>query len=265
MANPASPCWQLHGQDADGSPPQARLFRKRLPAAQLPRLEAEVEGLAALAPVAGELVLPRVLGWGLVAGGTQAELRLEWLDLGGDGPDGWAALGEGLAQMHRRARGAAFGWQGDRFIGAGPQLGGWSENWGQFFAERRLAPQFSLAAHQGLHWPGSGALLKRVPLWLNGHGAEPVLVHGDLWAGNAGVIGDGRGCLFDPAVSYSDREVDLAMAQLFGGFPRHFLMPTKSNGRYRQGTGSGGMFTTSSICLTTPTSLAVLTSRSAAG
>lgn len=94
MANPASPCWQLHGQDADGSPPQARLFRKRLPAAQLPRLEAEVEGLAALAPVAGELVLPRVLGWGLVAGGTQAELRLEWLDLGGDGPDGWAALGE---------------------------------------------------------------------------------------------------------------------------------------------------------------------------
>ena len=206
-----------------GHPPQARLFRKRLPAAQLPRLEAEVEGLAALAPVAGELVLPRVLGWDLVAGGTQAELRLEWLDLGGDGPEGWAALGVGLAQMHRRARGAAFGWQGDRFIGAGPQLGGWGENWGQFFAERRLAPQFALAAKRGLHWPGRGALLKRVPSWLNSHGAEPVLVHGDLWAGNAGVIGDGRGCVFDPAVSYSDREVDLAMALLFGGFPPAFF------------------------------------------
>jgi fructosamine-3-kinase len=46
-----------------------------------------------------------------------------------------------------------------------------------------------------------------------------VLVHGDLWVGNAGVLSDGRGCLFDPAVSYSDREVDLAMAQLFGGVP----------------------------------------------
>ncbi|MFZ4804199.1 MAG: fructosamine kinase family protein [Synechococcus lacustris] len=211
------------GQAPEGQAPQGRLFRKLLPATQLPRLEAEAEGLAALALVAGELVLPRVHGCGLVAGGTQAELLLEWLDLSGGGSAGWAALGGGLAQMHRRGSGEAFGWRGDRFIGAGPQLGGWSENWGQFFAERRLAPQFALAAQRGLHWSGSGALLQRLPTWLNGHGAEPVLVHGDLWAGNAGVLADGRGSLFDPAVSFSDREVDLAMAQLFGGFPKTFF------------------------------------------
>jgi fructosamine-3-kinase len=59
--------------------------------------------------------------------------------------------------------------------------------------------------------------------WLNGHGAEPCLVHGDLWSGNAGLLASGGGALFDPAVYRGDREVDLAMAQLFGGFPTAFF------------------------------------------
>ena len=52
---------------------------------------------------------------------------------------------------------------------------------------------------------------------------DPCLVHGDLWPGNAGVLRDGRPCLYDPAVSYSDREVDLAMARMFGGLPEAFF------------------------------------------
>ena len=55
------------------------------------------------------------------------------------------------------------------------------------------------------------------------HGAEPCLVHGDLWAGNGALLVDGRGAIFDPAVYWGDREVDLAMAHLFGGFPACFF------------------------------------------
>jgi fructosamine-3-kinase len=62
-----------------------------------------------------------------------------------------------------------------------------------------------------------------VPAWLAGHPAEPCLVHGDLWSGNASLLAGGGGALFDPAVYRGDREVDLAMAQLFGGFPPAFF------------------------------------------
>ena len=58
--------------------------------------------------------------------------------------------------------------------------------------------------------------------WLNRHAPQPCLVHGDLWAGNAAVLEDGRGLLIDPASWWADREVDLAMTQLFGGFTRRF-------------------------------------------
>jgi hypothetical protein len=62
-----------------------------------------------------------------------------------------------------------------------------------------------------------------VPEWLDQHAVDPCLVHGDLWSGNAGVLVDGRAALFDPAVYRADREVDLAMARLFGGIPRAFF------------------------------------------
>jgi fructosamine-3-kinase len=70
---------------------------------------------------------------------------------------------------------------------------------------------------------GGQALLERVPDWLDGHAAEPCLVHGDLWSGNAAIDSTGHGVIFDPAVHRADREVDLAMARLFGGFPAPFF------------------------------------------
>jgi len=50
----------------------------------------------------------------------------------------------------------------------------------------------------------------------------PALLHGDLWHGNTGFV-EGRPALFDPAVHYGDPECDLAMADLFGGFPPTFF------------------------------------------
>jgi fructosamine-3-kinase len=71
--------------------------------------------------------------------------------------------------------------------------------------------------------PGATRLLEALPAWLGRHQPEPCLVHGDLWGGNAGLLAAGGAAIFDPAVYRGDREVDLAMARLFGGFPATFF------------------------------------------
>ncbi len=213
-----------------------RLFAKTNAAQALPLLEAEAEGLQALRAVAvAGLVIPEPLHCGLA--GDRALLLLEWLELEHrPGKRAWAAAGGALARLHRRSAAGdpgAFGWARDNFIGSGPQPNGWCEDWGRFFAERRLGSQLCLAAAGGRPLRGASALLECTPDWLNAHGAIPCLVHGDLWSGNAGVLtaaagspdpgAAGPAALFDPAVHRGDREVDLAMAHLFGGFPPAFF------------------------------------------
>lgn len=221
-----------------------RLFAKTNRLAALPLLRAEAHGLEALAAEAGELVIPQPLA--CEALGDRALLLLDWLPLAGAGPSlpgspgsapppfashanpaqAWGRFGAALAELHRRSLASSdgrFGWQQDNFIGSGPQANGWLAGWGEFFAERRLGPQLLLAARAGRPLRQAEALLARLPAWLDQHGAGPCLVHGDLWSGNGGLLQDGRGSLFDPAVYRGDREVDLAMARLFGGFPAPFF------------------------------------------
>jgi fructosamine-3-kinase len=210
-----------------------RLFAKTNRADRLPLLEAEAEGLAALARVApADLVIPEPLAWGLA--GTEAVLVLPWLDLahrgGGDSAGAWAECGANLARLHRLSLQSAaaetargFGWSRDNFIGASPQPNGWREDWCVFFSDCRLQPQLRWLSRKGSPMRGTDLLLERLPSWLEGHAAEPCLVHGDLWSGNAGLLAGGAGSLFDPAVHRADREVDLAMARLFGGFPEAFF------------------------------------------
>lgn len=209
------------------------LFAKTNQAAKLPLLEAEAEGLLALAKVAPlGLVIPTPLALGVA--GDQAVLVLPWLALGQDRAEAgaWAACGANLARLHRRSRHASpgegdasrgFGWCQDNVIGATPQRNDWRESWGSFFAECRLRPQLQGLVDKEIALGDAESFLARLPGWLDGHGAEPCLVHGDLWRGNAGLLAGGEGCLFDPAVYLGDREVDLAMAQLFGGFPAAFF------------------------------------------
>ena len=200
----------------------------------MPLLEAEADGLAALAVAADGSGLtvprPRMLG----RCGDQALLVLEWLELSSSASSsGWRRLGRALACLHRASleRSCApgdrcdgsFGWIRDNVIGATPQANGWLQDWGLFFARRRLAPQLAMLAHRGESLRGAERLLEQVPLWLSAHRPEPVLVHGDLWSGNASLLAGGGAALFDPAVHRADREVDLAMARLFGGFPPEFF------------------------------------------
>ncbi len=203
-----------------------RLFAKTNTAVALPLLQAEVDGLEALRrAAAGELVIPAPLHCDLEDG--TALLTMDWLDLGSrSGGEAWEAAGAALARLHRRSlewcpAGPAFGWSRDNFIGSGPQPNGWSQDWGRFFTEQRLEVQLRIAGGRGRRFSGAERLLARTADWLNGHGADPCLVHGDLWSGNTGLLGQGpvRAALFDPAVYRGDREVDLAMARLFGGLP----------------------------------------------
>jgi fructosamine-3-kinase len=169
---------------------------------------AEREGLAALR--AAGVRAPEPVAHGVAAG--QAYLLLEYLDL--DGRQDFAALGRMLAEAHRKA-GPRFGWHRDNYIGATPQHNAWCEDWREFWMERRLRPQLERAESNGF-----SISLPSLQL-LDGHKPQPSLLHGDLWRGNAGFTADGP-VLFDPAVYYGDREADLAMTELFGGFPREF-------------------------------------------
>jgi fructosamine-3-kinase len=209
------------------------LFVKTSRGDALPLLETEAEGLDALRRCAdpGALEVPEPLACGLA--GPRAVLVLPWLVLGGSGDMGWRHLGAALAGLHRssRTRSAApgdrpgrFGWMRDNFIGSGPQANGWDDDWARFFAERRLRPQLERLERSGTRLRHAERLLQRLPALLGGHGAEPCLVHGDLWSGNAALLEDGRGAVFDPAIHRADREVDLAMARMFGGFPEAFFI-----------------------------------------
>jgi len=237
--------WRLRLESRGPGP--SCLFAKTNRPGALPLLEAEADGLAALAAAAegSGLVVPQPLALGLV--GAEAVLVLPWLDLGlGPGADptrAWAAVGAGLARLHRRSllaplrpgdRLGAFGWCCDNAIGTAPQANGWMVQWGRFFAERRLAPQIESLARSGRPMEGGDALLGRLDQLLEGHEPEACLVHGDLWSGNLdGLVGCSQpglagspmavGALFDPAPYRGDREVDLAMARLFGGVPPAFF------------------------------------------
>jgi fructosamine-3-kinase len=209
------------------------LFAKTNRVEQGPLLEAEAEGLRALAQVAPPgLRIPTPLALGRA--GEEAVLVLPWLELarGTPGPGAWATFGANLARLHRRSLKRApentrdlpgFGWDRDNFIGASPQINGWNGSWGLFFTECRLGPQFRWLARKGLPLAGADRLLERLPSWLDGREVEPCLVHGDFWSGNGSLLADGGASVFDPAIYRGDRETDLAMARMFGGFPEAFF------------------------------------------
>ena len=171
---------------------------------------AEADGLAALRAAGCRAPEPIALG----SAGANAYLVLEFLELRSHGD--FAALGTMLAALHRR-QAERFGWARDNYIGSTPQPNRWCESWSMFWREQRLEPQLALAAKNGyrLDVPPMGKLLA-------GHAPAPSLLHGDLWSGNAGFLADGAPVLFDPAVYYGDREADLAMTELFGGFAPQF-------------------------------------------
>ena len=137
---------------------------------------------------------------------------------------GWRRLGSGLAELHR-TREPQFGLPADNYIGLNPQRNGLADDWGRFFVEQRLGFQVSLVEDIEIRERFQSTLEARGELladYLDTHCSHPAPVHGDLWNGN--VMHDRRGdvWLIDPAVYCGDREVDIAMTEMFGGFPAVF-------------------------------------------
>jgi protein-ribulosamine 3-kinase len=196
-----------------------RYFLKLNDARHHPMFAAEVAGLDAIAAT-GTLRVPQPIVHGISDG--QSYLVLEYLELG---PRGDArSLGEQLAALHR-CPAPQFGLAQDNFIGTTPQPNGWQDNWIEFWREQRLGFQLRLAAKNGYSGQLSSLgekLLKVLPAFFECYTPRPSLLHGDLWSGNHAFLKNGTPTIFDPATYYGDRECDLAMTELFGGFPESF-------------------------------------------
>jgi fructosamine-3-kinase len=202
---------------------QQRYFVKVNQASKAPMFAAEALGLQEMAAY---IRVPRPLCWGTAS--VQSYLVLEWIDLGrsrsvsfAESPN-WTEMGQRLAALHRATHPQGFGWHQDNTIGETPQLNYWTQSWAEFFAKYRIGHQLTLAVQKGVHFAEAEALLQAIPKVLAGHDPKPSLVHGDLWSGNAAFDTAGAPVIFDPATYYGDREVDLAMTGLFGGFPDAF-------------------------------------------
>ena len=194
-------------------------FVKINQANRIAMFEAEALALSQIAATKS-IRVPHPVCWGTVDG--SAYIVLEWLDFGYGDHQAWEEMGRNLAALHRVTHPHSFGWEQPNTIGSTPQINSWKTSWLEFFTEHRLSYQFQLSHRKGGRFPQEEKLLAALPEILAGHEPQPSLVHGDLWSGNAAITQQGEAVIFDPAAYFGDREVDIAMTQLFGSFPANF-------------------------------------------
>ena len=194
-------------------------FVKLNSASEVVMFEAEALGLKQMLTTA-TIRVPKPICWGTAA--SSAYIVLEWLKLGSGGNSSWQEMGRQLAAMHSHTSSQGFGWEMNNTIGSTPQINTWTADWAEFYAKHRLGYQFQLAKRRGGHFPQQERLLAVIPQLLAQHLPQPSLVHGDLWGGNAAFTTSREPAIFDPATYYGDREVDVAMTELFGSFPAAF-------------------------------------------
>jgi fructosamine-3-kinase len=197
----------------------SRYFLKLNQASTLEMFAAEADGLNAIRASA-TIRTPEPLGYGVQ--GNHAYLLLEYLPLQNRGNPRQA--GTQLAAMHRQ-HAAHYGWFRDNTIGASPQRNPQHSDWISFWQQQRLGFQLERARRNG--YPGrayeQGLQLKEaLEIFFTDYQPPASLLHGDLWGGNLAYLPDGSPVVYDPAVYYGDRETDLAMTELFGGFGAEF-------------------------------------------
>jgi protein-ribulosamine 3-kinase len=223
------------------------IFVKLAPVLNIEMFAAEAAGLEELRR-ANAVRVPRVLavgcsgagavsvgagtnngtGAGIAGDGRGADprawLALEWIQTGPATATTDAALGEQLGKLHRATQ-TYFGWSRDNTIGSTPQLNAECADWITFYRDLRLRYQLDLAAKNGFNGrlrDRGATLLDCLPHFFRTHKPTPSLLHGDLWGGNRLADNDGQPVIFDPAVYYGDREADIAMTRLFGGYGKDF-------------------------------------------
>ncbi|HUR88721.1 MAG TPA: fructosamine kinase family protein [Ramlibacter sp.] len=178
-------------------------------------LRAEAEGLEVIAATK-TIRVPKVI-----------ELRgdvlvLEHVDFATPDAGFGKRFGGALKALHEHPCAEAYGWPRNNFIGATPQINKRSDVWLAFWRESRLQPMVA-RLHDPLLLEAIGRAIDAMPrMFDDGYTPRASLVHGDLWSGNWGMSSDGTPVIFDPCVSYSDREAELAMMELFGSVPAGF-------------------------------------------
>lgn len=163
--------------------------------------------------------VPAVIGMG------SRWILLEWLPPFSAHTPEWQEFGRALARLHR-VQHDRFGWPTPNYIGPLPQSNHWSCAWPEFWRVQRLEPQMRSALESGCLSATDQHEMHRLFASLDdlleaGQREGASLLHGDLWSGNA-LPTSSCIALIDPASYYGHREVDLAMAELFGGFPAAF-------------------------------------------
>ena len=182
--------------------------------------EAEAKGLQLLHQQ-NAIRIPNVIGHG--KNGPHQFLVLEFIEQKSRSKNYWEQLGQRLASLHRCSS-ELFGLDHANYIGSLRQYNHTNSNWINFFIEQRLDVQVNLAINNGAAPAGWAkkfeALYLKLPSLITIE--KPSLIHGDLWSGNLITDDHGEPCLIDPAVYYGNREADLAMTRLFGGFSGEF-------------------------------------------
>jgi fructosamine-3-kinase len=213
--------WCLTSRDTRGE----RFFLKLNTANKLSMFEAEAEGLRAIGS-SGAIRAPAPVCSG--ADSAYSWLVLEYIEAVTATNKTLDLLGQQLAAMHSVLPGKAgekYGWHRDNTIGSTPQINNWATDWTEFYSTHRLGYQLELARRNGApsRLIDRGVFLKdHIRVFFQNYEPLPSLLHGDLWGGNWCAVRSGDPIIFDPATYYGDREADLAMTQLFGGFGDRF-------------------------------------------
>ena len=215
----------LHGGDINRCfclfSPDSRYFLKLNDADRFPQMfEKEAAGLDALRNGSG-LTIPTVIQQGTVLG--LQWLLLQWLEKETPGDLSLQHFGGKLAAMHRQAQ-PFFGWHTNNFIGSLPQVNTPHSNWADFYTVCRIMPLVKILFNNECFTKpdidlASSFCKKLVDFFPF---EPPALLHGDLWSGNYMITENGGAALFDPAVYYGHREMDIGMTKLFGGFGQSF-------------------------------------------
>ena len=190
---------------------------------RLPMFEAEAAGLQEIEKTKA-IRVPQVICCGIES--SQSYLVLELLSLSSGGANSAKQLGQQVAALHKNTS-QSFGWSQNNTIGSTEQINTSTNDWITFWREQRLGFQLRLAKQNGagssLYEKGEKLLNNLEGLFVD-YEPEASLLHGDLWSGNYGYLKEGIPVIFDPAVYYGDREADIAMTELFGGFPSAFYV-----------------------------------------
>ena len=132
-----------------------------------------------------------------------------------------------------------FGFPAVTCCGDTPQPNDYRSSWADFYAENRLRfilwqSEASNGKDQELHKLVTTTIDKVVPRLIGdkhlngGKGVTPVVIHGDLWSGNAGMAimagqGEPQDIIFDPSTVYGHSEYELGIMNMFGGFGPAFF------------------------------------------